>query len=340
MPRTDPPSPPEAASPSAQDPFWERLVASHRALAAGDNAHPDLVAGDPALVARLLAPVEGEDSYQPPVVQTRDITLSDDTGCFQVRVYTPESPPRARRPLLVWVHGGAWAAGDLEGSEADATAREVCARADSIVVSVDYRLATGGVHYPVPLNDVVTAFTWAVTNAHDLGADPAAATLGGGSAGGNLAAGAALKLRDTGRLCPARLALIYPALHPVLPLTSGELQSKLVLLNPQMAADPHVYEVIVENYLGTTAEDADSYAMPGIADDLSGLPPTLIVNCEYDGLRASGEYFASQLQDGGVEVTMLMAPDVAHAHLARPGLPAATKTHEDLATWVTGRAPR
>lgn len=322
------------------DPFWDRLTTGHLALLGADDSHPDLRCGDPALVARLVTPTEDEANYAAPDVKTEDVDISHGSGSCRVRVYTPLGAGRAERPLFVWVHGGAFVAGDLDGAEADATAREVCAAGDAVVVSVDYRLATHGTHYPVPLDDVVASYLWAIEHAADLGADPRAATLGGASAGGNLAAGAALRVRDQGGPAPARLALVYPALHPVMPPASGELHDKLTLLNATMACAPHLWEAIVENYLGTIADHADGYAMPGIADDLSSLPPTLIVNCEYDGLRSSGEFFAAQLRDADVDVEVLLVPEVAHGHLARPGLAAAARTNGDLAAWVGGRSPR
>ena len=85
--------------------------------------------------------------------------------------------------------------GDLEMPEADVVAREVAERADAVVVSVDYRLCNGGVHFPVPHDDVHAAFVWAAGNTELL---PSGApwAIGGASAGGNLAAGVAQRLRD------------------------------------------------------------------------------------------------------------------------------------------------
>jgi acetyl esterase len=320
------------------DTYWERLLAGYTEMGSAGPEHPDLRAGDPALLARLMAPSPEEAHYAAPDVATRDVTVTHATGAFPVRVYTPHGAPKAHRPLFVWAHGGAWAAGGLEGGESDDTAREVCARADCVVVSVDYRLATHGVHYPVPLDDVVAAFLWSVEHADELGVDPAAATLGGASAGANLAAGAALRLRDEGLATPTRLALVYAALHPVMPGSSGELSGKVVLLSPAVAGAPHLYKVIVENYLGAGDDSADGYAMPGVATDLSGVPPTLMIDCEYDGLRASAETFADQLRAAGVGVRQRVEPDVLHGHLARPGLPAAARTHRDLAAWVSSRS--
>jgi acetyl esterase/lipase len=302
-------------------------------------AHPFARAADTALMAHLTTTRADEAAYIPPSADVHEVTVTHGTGSFRVRVYVPGTTAPGV-PLLVWCHGGAWALGGLDMPEADATAREVCARAGSVVVSVDYRLTVGGVHFPVPHDDVVAAYRWAVDHAGSLRADPARITLGGASAGANLAAGAALRLRDEGDPLPVALLLAYPCVHADLPPASAELQAKLDRLSPAAAFRADVLGPVVENYLGAPTADAPAYAMPGVADDLAGLPPTLVINCEYDGLRASGERFAEQLTLAGVRVAVQTAPDVAHGHLERPGLPQAAESHAAMAAWVaTQRLP-
>ena len=105
-------------------------------------------------------------------------------GPVPVRIYTPRR--RTERPCLVWAHGGAFRVGDLDMREADWTAREVCARAGAVVVSVDYRLAVDGVSYPVPHDDIVAAIAWVRDNAAALGIDPSGSRWAGPAPGGNL----------------------------------------------------------------------------------------------------------------------------------------------------------
>src|SRR4051794_5122589 len=148
-----------------------------------------------------------------------------------MRVYTPAGDGIAR-PCLVWAHGGGFVGGDLDMREADWVAREICARAGAVVVSVDYRLAVDGVCYPVPHDDVVAAVAWVRDTAADLGIDAGRISIGGASAGGNLTAGAALKLRDRDGWVPATLLLAYPALHAAVPPPSPALAAKLAELPP------------------------------------------------------------------------------------------------------------
>src|SRR4051794_10198818 len=134
------------------------------------------------------APVEG---YEAPQVKTEDRVAPGPHGDVPVRVYLPDGAGNGRG--LVWAHGGAFQFGDLDMPEADVVSRELASRAGITVVSVDYRLCQGGVHFPVPHDDVHAAFLWA---AGDSGLLPEGSpwALGGGSAGGNLAAGVAQRL--------------------------------------------------------------------------------------------------------------------------------------------------
>jgi acetyl esterase len=130
-------------------------------------------------------------------------------------------------------------------------------RAGAVVVSVDYRLAVGGVRFPVPHDDVVAAWRWVAAQASRLGVDPARLCLGGASAGGNLAAGAALRVREDGdAVRPARLLLVYSGLHPVLPEASPELAERLRELPPALRFLPADVERIHANYAGHNPHSA------------------------------------------------------------------------------------
>src|SRR5215203_4325521 len=125
---------------------------------------------DPATRARMDAFMSIADAPAPPAVDVRDDVAPGPHGRVPVRVYSPRGA--ADRPCLVWLHGGAFRMGDLDMPEAEWTARQVCDRADAVVVSVDYRLCVGGVTYPVPHDDAVAAVRWVRDSAAELGIDP------------------------------------------------------------------------------------------------------------------------------------------------------------------------
>nr|WP_218860984.1 alpha/beta hydrolase [Petropleomorpha daqingensis] len=265
-----------------------------------------------------LAQIQRYETWgsEPPEVPTRDDAAPGPHGPVPVRIYEP-SVDGGSRPCLVWAHGGGFVGGDLDMREADWTAREVCSRAGAVVVSVDYRLAVDGVHYPVPHDDVVAAVAWTRDNAAALGIDPVRISIGGASAGGNLTAGAALRLRDRDGWAPAALLLAYPALHAAVPAPSSALVAKLAELPPLFRPQAGAGHPLSENYLGGPLSTADGYAFPANAV-LEGLGPTVVINAEYDDLRASGEAFTAALALAGVDVRQVTVPGLLHGFLNQP----------------------
>ncbi|MEU1972604.1 alpha/beta hydrolase fold domain-containing protein [Microbacterium sp. NPDC019599] len=275
-----------------------------------------------------------------------------------VRVYPAREPDGTG---FVWAHGGGFAAGDLDMPEADWVARALAARGTT-VVSVDYRLAPlprewagsdaasrGGHHYPAGSDDILSAWAWTVANAARLRIDPARLAIGGASAGGNLVAGAVLRLlagdlvadgsdaaprRADPDALPALVVLAYPTLLAVQPAPSAELRA---LLDANPAADgfgPDAVRGMYENYLGGPVEEAPLYAVPGTAsvDDVADFPPTLMINDHIDELRVSGEVFAATLAAAGREIEVVIEAGESHGHLNRSHEPAASVSIDRIAT--------
>jgi acetyl esterase/lipase len=281
------------------------------------------------------------------VLTVRDVALEAAGHPFAVRVYPAAAPASA---ALVWAHGGGFLGGTLDMPEADQTARLLAERGIP-VVSVGYSLAPADlllelpdeqrgpnvpsraqieaeiaasgprVHYPVASLQLLAAFDWALEQADELGVPSRTVAIGGASAGGNLAASAALRARDRGTDMPAALLLCYPALHAELPPVSPDLADAL----GPAASEENPVRVLELNYVGDPALLAEAYAFPG-GHDVRGLAPTTIVNAGRDRLRASGEAFAAELAVAGVDVAVAQERDADHGFLNLPGHPAALRT--------------
>ena len=264
-------------------------------------------------------------------VAIRPLEAEGPHGPIPVRLYAPAG--EGLRPGFVWNHGGGFVGGDLDMPEADWVSRSIAERG-FVVVSVEYRLAVDGVHFPVPSDDVVAAFRWVAAHAAELGIDPDRLAIGGASAGGDLTAGALLRLRDEGGPVPARAVLAYPTVHPELPPFSAELAAAAENHAPD---DPYFSREGVRemnlNFAGDEPTMSDPYAFPGLADP-TGLPPVFVLNSEVDTLRASGEAFAASLAANGVTVLSLFEPGSRHGHLNRPDEAAARRSIERIATWL------
>lgn len=274
--------------------------------------------------------------------EIEDLTIDGPHGSIPVRTYLPSNATRG----LVWIHGGAFAFGDIDQPESDWVARQLAARGVA-VVAVDYRLAgvpewasaamgvpvRDGHLYPVASEEVTAAFTWAVTLLPHL--TPGDWSLGGASAGANLSAGAALRLRDEGGILPRTLLLAYGLFHAELPPLPAELAAKYAALPPEQAVfTPEIVQLISLNYVGDPSQFASVYAFPG-GHALAGLSPTFLLNADTDSLRASGDQFGAELVASGVDVLVVREPGTQHGHLDNPALPAAARSIERMATWLT-----
>jgi acetyl esterase/lipase len=308
------------------DPYFDRMVAGQAALTS-----------DPAALKHLESPVVPDPSYHAPEVEVTAHLVPGPHGDVPVRVYKGPSDA-AQRPVFVWCHGGAWVGGDLDMHEADSTSREVCARTGGVLVSVGYSLALPGVYYPVPVDDVLAAWHWTAEQCRRWGAAPERMTLGGASAGGNIAAGALLRMRDDGAHLPSSVVLVYPSLHARLPVATEEQLAGIGVSAEFARLFGEALVLSMENYLGTPIDDAPAYVVPALAD-LAGLPPTLVVVCERDVLRLSGEHFAGALESAGVRTKLVLVPEAPHGHINQPWLPSAQYTYDEMADWIrTGPA--
>lgn len=255
-----------------------------------------------------------------PEVLTEDRDLPGPNGPVPVRIYYPERAGTQPVPALVWIHGGAFMYGDLDVPEADHFARQMAHRTGTVVVSVDYRLCTDGVRFPVPHDDCYAAYTWVRQHNDELGADPSRIAVGGGSAGGNLAASIALHAGDAGQ--PAwQMLLAYPVLHAELPPASTELQAALAITPHALRFTPDSSIDINQHVMGRTIAGATPYDFPALATDYTRFPTAYIENSEFDELRASGEAFAAALAAAGVDVELVTARGVPHGHLNAVGSP-------------------
>lgn len=260
-----------------------------------------------------------------------DRFLDGPHGPLAVRTYLPDTPAG---PGLVWAHGGGFVSGDLDMPEADWVAQQLAERRIT-VVSVDYSLAPvaprwadrtgravrGGVRYPVASDEVEFAFRWAL----DAGLATGPWSLGGASAGGNLAAGVALRLTHSAGPRAALVALAYPTLHAVQPAPDAALRAQLDASAEADTFGAEVLRLMYENYLGVPIDVADAYAIPGTAspEQLAGFPPTVLMTASADELRVSAQEFARALREAGVKCTSITEPGTRHGFLNRPDEPAA-----------------
>jgi acetyl esterase len=135
----------------------------------------------------------------------RRVMIEGPGGLLTLRIYTPKGA--GPFPLMVFFHGSGFVLCSLDTH--DGMCRNLAAGIGCVVVSVDYRLAPEH-KFPAGPDDCLAATRWAAAHAAELGVDPARILLAGDSAGGNMAAVTALRVRDEGGPALVGQMLLYP----------------------------------------------------------------------------------------------------------------------------------
>jgi len=244
----------------------------------------------------------------PHVERVQNLKIPGPGGELAIRVVTPEGAGGDPLPVVAYYHGGGWVAGDLDSHES--VCRALANAAGAIVVSVDYRLAPEN-PFPAAAEDAHAAAAWLAANAAKIGGDPARLAVCGDSAGGNLAAVASLMARDRGGPSIALQVLAYPIVDFDLESESyGLFAEGFHLTRAEMAWFWNQYAPRVE-------DRSHPYASPMRAEDLSGLPPALVITAGHDVLRDEGESYARRLRDSGIAVKLSRYEGMIHGFLRR-----------------------
>jgi acetyl esterase len=262
-----------------------------------------------------VSPAEARELYlkgrvvtnpEPPELKSvQPLAIPSPAGSIPARVYTPvrlrESNGLA--PCLVFFHGGGWVIGDLDSH--DVVCRKLADEGQLIVISVDYRLAPEH-KFPAAVEDAIASTNWIAVNAKRLGVDASRLTVGGDSAGGNLAAVVAISARDGNGPAISGQVLIYPAIDFAMTHPSHNEPETSILLTHS------VIKWFRDHYLNGAADVHDWRASPARAGTLIGLPPAYVLTAGADPLRDEGDEYAKRLKEAGVPVTHRNFPGQFH----------------------------
>ncbi len=233
------------------------------------------------------------------VSRVEDVEIPGPAGTIPARAYAPAGD--GLLPVVVYYHGGGWVLGGLESH--DGTCRALANATGALVVSVDYRLAPEH-PFPAAVDDAWAALTWLADNAGDLGGDPSRLVVAGDSAGGNLAAVTALTARDAGGPALRGQLLVYPATDAT--MASGSIQEN--------GEGFFLTKADMDWFYGHYSPErpSDWRLSPLVAQDLTGLPPALVLTAGYDPLRDEGEAYGARLAEAGVAVEVVRKDGLIH----------------------------
>lgn len=270
-----------------------------------DVSQPSIVSMTPA-EARTWS----KSTFAPPdrpieVASVTDRGIPGPGGPLTVRIYHPA--PEGHRPLLVFFHGGGWVLGDLDG--ADPTARRLAVELDAVVASVDYRLAPEH-PYPAGPEDAIAATRWLAEHAAELGADPERVGVGGDSAGGHLAAIAAIAMREEQGPRLNCQYLIYP-------VTDSDFTRESMVDNARgRLLETEDMAWFWDHFCPDHDRRAEWLASPIRIDDMAGLPPAVVALAAHDPLYSEGLAYARRLEDAGVPTIVKVATDLIHGYFS------------------------
>jgi acetyl esterase len=237
----------------------------------------------------------------PALERVEERSLPGPAGALRVRLYSPS--PAKILPGLIYFHGGGMVAGSLDTH--DSIARALAHAGAVRVASVDYRLAPEH-RYPAALHDAVAAVRYIGEHAEEFGIDGAKLGVCGDSAGATLAAAACQSAARAGVPSLALQLLICPILD-----YAGSTPSKR-----EFSSGYLVDQATLDHDLMHYLPEGIDPAMPGIsplrAEDLTGMPPTLIHTAEFDPLRDEGRNYFERLTQARNEVSYTCHPGMIH----------------------------
>ncbi len=287
----------------------------------------------------LLTCVAAASAAAPPTVrpavrETLDVNYYRGDRQQTLDVFAPVATGKSPRPVVLFVHGGTWIAGDKNWFGLTRGVGRFLARHGIVAVLINYRLSPK-VKHPEHARDVARAFAWTCRNIARYGGDPTRIILAGHSAGGHLAclvatdktylADPELKLTDRDRagLCGV---VGISGVYRILPPDEFRKMSAVIVDHlVARAASPRLAGVLTPVLLRAT-EALDPFALvfgndPAVQKKASplyhvhkGLPPFLLLCAEHEvpGLEKMAEEFAAALRKAGDTVVMKVMPDCTH----------------------------
>ena len=234
-----------------------------------------------------------------------------------MRLYRPKSAQGKTLPLLVYFHGGGWCFGSLNSCAAYCDA--LASKENVAVLAVDYSLAPEN-PFPGGLSDCIAASEYAFENASDLGTSTSLISLGGDSAGGNLALATAMYFAGNKKDDRIRSLVLY---YPVVSL-ENENSGSWREYSRGYGLDRRLMDAFIKGYddngkaaenIGGIPKDVLKSPMKAEENMMKSLPPMLMISAERDILVDQGREFAGKVSN----LDRVEFPGAVHLFITVPG---------------------
>ncbi|MEU2338134.1 alpha/beta hydrolase [Streptomyces sp. NPDC006654] len=240
-----------------------------------------------------------------PAIDEEWITVSGGpTGSVRARIVKPAGAT-GTLPVILYIHGAGWVFGNAHTH--DRLVRELAVGAKAAVVFPEYDLSPEA-RYPVAIEQNYAVAQWVVTQGATKGLDATRIAVAGDSVGGNMTAALTLMAKERGDVPLLQQVLFYPVTDASFDTASyHQFATGYFLRRDGM-------QWFWDQYTTDEAERAQITASPlrATTEQLTGLPPALVITGEADVLRDEGEAYANKLREAGVPVTAVRFQGIIH----------------------------
>jgi len=242
---------------------------------------------------------------RPKTLDVREHLFNTKNGPVNSRIYRRKDYD-TQLPCLIYMHGGGWIIGNLDSH--DGVCVDIALGGDCQVISLDYALSPEN-KFPTALYQCHEIFNEVFENADTFNIDKNRLSIGGDSAGGNLALSTNLLLIKNGGPLPLYQFLIYPCVDKDFNSYSYLKHSEAPFLTKKMML------WFFDTYLNGPDDYLNPLAFPILEKSFSGMPKTIILNAELDPLATEGKKLAKKLIDDGVPVFHREAQSLIHGFI-------------------------
>ncbi|MFE2249834.1 alpha/beta hydrolase [Streptomyces lavendulae] len=246
----------------------------------------------------------GEGVALPPVDEEWTVVPGGPTGEVRTRIVRPRGAT-GTLPVILYIHGAGWVFGDAHTH--DRLVRELAVGAHAAVVFPEYDRSPEA-RYPVAIEQSYAVARWITAEGAAQDLDPARIAVAGDSVGGNMSAALTLMAKERGDVRLLAQVLFYPVTDASFDTASYEDFAEGYFLRRD------AMRWFWDQYTTDETERAQVTASPlrATTEQLTGLPPALVITAEADVLRDEGEAYAARLREAGVPVTALRALGTIH----------------------------
>ena len=242
---------------------------------------------------------------RPSVLDVKDHLFKTENGLVNSRIYRPKGNDK-QLPCLIYMHGGGWIIGDLDSH--DGVCVDIALDGECQVISLDYGLSPEN-KFPKALHQCHEIFNKVFQDAETFNIDRNRLSIGGDSAGGNLAISTNLLLMQNGDPLPLYQFLIYPCIDKDFDSYSYIRHAEAPFLTKKMML------WFFDTYLNGPEDYSNPLAFPILQKSFSGMPKTVLLNAELDPLATEGKNLAKKLIDDGVPVFHKEAQSLIHGFI-------------------------